>query len=174
MKKSIKTNKISPFACSGLYSFFVFTSTSLFNSFSKFYCKFTCPLDARSHFVVFMFIFFLSFCFRRYVSIVLWPIDTHHHRLCSFYFSDWLSQELRLFAKNRLKIRWRYFARRHSNKCLASAAGEPSHVFVFMICWQKKCYVFCSNLEISRRREFLMMQRKYCFGSHAAEIQTLK
>lgn len=66
MKKSIKTNKISPFsrsACSGLYSFFVFTSTSLFNSFSKFYCKFTCPLDARSHFVVFMFIFFLSFFF---------------------------------------------------------------------------------------------------------------
>lgn len=42
---------------------FVFTSTSLFNSFSKFYCKFTCPLDARSRFVAFMFIFFSRFFF---------------------------------------------------------------------------------------------------------------
>lgn len=103
---------------------FVSTSPSLFNSFSKFYSKFTCSLDAPSHF---------RCCFYDDLPLVhfncLWSIDTHHHFMFSSFFSffptpDWLPQELRLFANNIIEI-WRWnAARRHGERRFESPAGK--------------------------------------------------
>jgi hypothetical protein len=77
----VKHSPLLKSSCSGCIHL-VSPCTSPFNSFSKFYCKFTCSLDAPSPVFVVV-VFMVVFCSHSTFSCFncLWSIDTHHHLL---------------------------------------------------------------------------------------------
>lgn len=151
--------------------------TSPFNSFSKFYCKFTCLFRRLRRTGGFMRIFLTR---SSLVFNCLWSIDTHHHSTrswCFFFFTSrsttsgatatyqreiWIRDSVLIFCM-------RTQQQMRSNRCRWVV------VVTFFRSWRfvNKEIHFRSGSATSERRECLMMQPRRCYGSQDAEMPIL-
>lgn len=106
------------------------TSLSLFNSFSKFYCEFTCSVPSfydrlsPSHPYLRLFVIHWHASLSRSSIVFIWTF---------FHPPDWLPPQLRLLDHDGEQIRWRHYSRRHGHRGVEKSSGEinnhvPKHV----------------------------------------------
>lgn len=183
------TTKPSQFlksSCSGCIRFGVPPSMpSPFNSFSKFYCKFTCSLDECRRRSEVLCSFSSSSIVMFQLFMIHWHASSFAISFVAFLFSCCTFLSLQINYLRNYGYLPTTVGERFGDDILHEDVAMNAlkslqvrlthHVFMLLTWWWNICFLLAfSDLEISKKQEFLMMQQKHCCESLDVEIPTLK